>query len=122
MLSAEAIEALAIQPGDRILLLPCGAGETARQLAPLVPLGVVVGMDPDDDQVRAARAASREIDNVMYVTAGVEEVPWKQDYFSHVILGSSPPAMTEVNRILVHGGKAFLLQTGQVFLLGSKAQ
>ena len=114
MLSPEVIAFLAIQPGDRILHLRCGDGAIARQLAALVPLGVVVGVDPDDDQVRAARAASTDIENVLFVNAGIEEIPWKADYFSHALLDQAFSEMGEVYRVLAPSGKVFLLDEGKV--------
>jgi len=101
------LTALAISPKDRILHYPCGDGSLCHQIAALVPLGVVIGLDSDDN-VRAARAADRDVENVMFVPCDGHEIPWKEDFFSHVIAGNQDLPLREIQRVLAEGGRAFL--------------
>jgi ubiquinone/menaquinone biosynthesis C-methylase UbiE len=99
-------------PNDRILHYPCGDGSLCRKIAALVPLGVAIGLDADD-AVRAARAASLDVDNVMFIPCDGHEIPWKEDFFSHVIVGNQELPLREIVRVLAEGGRAFL-ETGEL--------
>jgi ubiquinone/menaquinone biosynthesis C-methylase UbiE len=103
---------LSLSPNDRVLHYPCGDGALCRQIAALVPLGVVIGLDSDDN-VRAARVASRDVDNVMFVPCDGHEIPWKEDVFSHVIVGNQDLPLREIVRVLAEGGRAFL-ESGEI--------
>ena len=70
-----------------------------------VPLGLVVGIDPSDDQIHAARAASRDIDNIMYVCSDLEEIPWRDGFFTHIFLDATPTSMEEIHRVLADNGQ-----------------
>jgi trans-aconitate 2-methyltransferase len=50
---------LAPQPGERILDLGCGTGRLTAEIGPLVPGGVVVGLDPSARMLRVASQAAR---------------------------------------------------------------
>ncbi len=95
---------LTFSPHDRILVYPCGDGSKCRELAAQVPLGLVVGMDPGDDQIRAARAASRDVDNIMYVCSDLREIPWKDGFFTHIFLSVAEES-AELKRVLAEGGR-----------------
>jgi ubiquinone/menaquinone biosynthesis C-methylase UbiE len=103
---------LAISPNGRILHYPCGDGSLCAEIAALVPLGVVIGLDTDDN-VRAARAAWCDLDNAMFVPCDGHEIPWKEDFFSCVIVGNQDLPLREIQRVLAEGGRA-LLDSGQV--------
>lgn len=62
--------AAGVRPGMHVLDVGCGAGHTSLLLAELVGQeGRVVGVDNAADAVAAARARSRDVDNVEYVHA-----------------------------------------------------
>jgi ubiquinone/menaquinone biosynthesis C-methylase UbiE len=103
---------LTISPNSRILHYPCGDGSLCAEIAPLLPLGVAIGLDTDDN-VRAARAAWRDLDNVMFIPCDGHEIPWKEDFFSCVIVGNQDLPLREIQRVLAEGGRA-LLDSGQV--------
>ncbi len=98
---------LAISPNDRILHYPCGDGSLCREIAALAPLGVVIGLDSDDN-VRTARVAALDVENAMFVPCDGHEIPWKEDFFSHVIVGNQELPLREIVRVLAEGGRAFL--------------
>jgi len=70
-----------------------------------VPLGLVVGIDPSDDVIRAARFEARDIDNIMFVWMDGAEIPWRDGFFTHAILTETPAALDEIQRVLAEGGQ-----------------
>lgn len=115
-ITEQTIELMSLGPRDRILDLGCGDGWTCRRLARMVPEGLVVGLDVSDEMVRLARLASRDMDNIMFLNAGVAGIPWKEDFFSHVIsveafyyFPDPLQALREAHRVLAPSGRFFML-------------
>jgi arsenite methyltransferase len=105
-----------IAPTDNILDAGCGAGWLSRILAGFANEGRVVGMDISDEMVRHARQKSAEFANLVFVVGGVEEIPWEDHFFDHVISVESSyywpdPAqgIRELHRVLREGGSAWIL-------------
>ena len=115
-ITEKTIALMGIGAGDRILDLGCGNGWACRRLAPMVPEGLVVGLDISDEMVRQARALSLDLDNVLFLSSGAEGIPWKEDFFSHVLSVESfyyypdpARALRETHRVLAPGGRFFML-------------
>lgn len=111
-----ALEQMQLAPTDNILDVGCGAGWLSRRLAKLVPQGRVVGMDVSVEMIRHARRASVDLENLMFVTGEVEEIPWESNFFTRAISVESsyywpdPPAgVREMFRVLKPGGSAWIL-------------
>ncbi len=71
------------QPGERVLDVGCGLGETTRVLAELVgPTGEVVGIDAGERFVEtaAAEAAAAGVENVAYVAGDVQVADMGTDF------------------------------------------
>ena len=73
-------------------------------------------MDISDEMIQRARRANRAFDNLMFVTGGVEEIPWQPNFFSHAISVESSyywpdPAAgaREIFRVVKQGGSAWML-------------
>jgi len=103
-------------PDDKILDVGCGAGWLCGILADKVPQGQVVGMDVADEMVRRARQRHPERPNLMFIIAGVEDIPWDDNFFNKIVSIESAyywpdPAqgMRELLRVLQPGGEARLL-------------
>ena len=99
-----------IQPGDRILDLHAGDGQSSRDLALQAPQGVLVGLVSGLELLHQARVNTRELDNTFFVEAEPQAIPWKEDYFSHAIARRplDGAALRDVYRVLAEGGRVFL--------------
>ncbi|MGZ4815616.1 MAG: class I SAM-dependent methyltransferase, partial [Terriglobales bacterium] len=89
-ITEQAIRHMDLRAGERVLDLGCGTGWASRMLARLVGegpagFGQVVGLDVSDEMVRRARAQSRDFENVMYVWAPADRIPWEENYFDKVL-------------------------------------
>jgi len=110
------LEKMRLAAADNVLDVGCGAGWLSRRLAKHVPQGRVVGMDVSDEMIRCARRASVDVENLMFVTGEVEEIPWEPNFFAHAISVESsyywrdPAAgIREIFRVLKSGGSARIL-------------
>jgi SAM-dependent methyltransferase len=105
-----------LRPTDNVLDVGCGAGWLARLLAQRVPEGRVVGMDVSDQMIRRARRKHADLEHVLFIVGGVEEIPWEQNFFDKAISVESAyywpdPAtgLREIFRVLREGGSAWIL-------------
>jgi len=111
-----ALELMQIAPAENVVDIGCGAGWLSRILARRAPEGRIVGMDISDEMVRHARQKSVEIENLVFVVGGVDEIPWESNFFEKAISVESSyywpdPArgIREVHRVLREGGSAWIL-------------
>jgi SAM-dependent methyltransferase len=81
-LGRRALAALAPRPGERILDIGCGGGETTRDLAKAVaPDGAVVGIDLSAAVLAFARRAAKDYACVRFVQADAEAYPFEPASF-----------------------------------------
>jgi SAM-dependent methyltransferase len=81
-LGRRALAALAPRPGESILDIGCGGGETALELAGLVaPDGRVVGMDISAAALAFARRAAERCERVRFVQADAQLFPFEPAAF-----------------------------------------
>ena len=116
-----AVRRMELRPGERVLDLGCGSGWATRLLARLVSdgpegFGQVVGLDISDEMVRRARAASRDVDNVLYVTGSAQQIPWEENFFDKVLSVESfyyypdqERVLGELFRVMAPKGRLFIL-------------
>ncbi len=105
-----------IQARDRILEIGCGEGWACRLLANIASEGLVVGLDVSDEMIRNARAKSAAQENLLLVWAGAEQIPWQENYFTHILsvesfyyIENPERALQEMYRVLEPGGSVWIL-------------
>jgi ubiquinone/menaquinone biosynthesis C-methylase UbiE len=112
----QTLDLMDVQPGDRVLDLGCGTGWASRRIARVVTEGEVVGLDVADEMLRRAERASADLSNVRYVWGSAEKIPAPDNHFTKVLSVESfyyyaeqGKALDELRRVLVPGGKLFIL-------------
>jgi SAM-dependent methyltransferase len=114
----EGLRALAPRPGDRVLDVGCGFGDTARRLAELVgPSGRVVGVDVAPRFVETARreAADAGVANASFAVVDVQtgELPGGFDLafsrFGTMFFASPVAALRNIRGALVPGGRLVMV-------------
>lgn len=100
---------------ERVLHLGFGDGEVTCRMARRAPEGMVLGVDPSDANVRAARRRAVDLDNVMFVVGSPEEIPWQDNFFSVLLTAGvtaewarPEQAAREMFRVLGPGGRLYL--------------
>ncbi len=97
-----------LKPNDRVLLLTMPSIEEVRRIASCVSEGIVVGV-LHREEVYEARRLLRDEMNVMITPADPGGVlPWRDDFFSVVYAPLLEEPSSEVLRVLVPGGTAWL--------------
>ncbi len=117
-IAGQTIAGMALKAGDRVLDLSCGVGWATRMLAEAVEggQGMAVGMDISDEMIARARAASRDLENVLFTIGPADEIPWRDEYFEKALSIESfyyyhdqEAVLRELYRVLVPGGSLFIL-------------
>jgi len=104
-----------IEPGERVLDLGSGAGTDSLVAAQMVgPAGSVTGIDMTPEMLEKARASAAEmgVDNVTFIEADAERLPFDDDAFDVVIsngvidmIPDKDAVFSESFRVLVPGGR-----------------
>lgn len=105
-----------LPPDSRVLDIGCGDGWTARLVAQSLPEGAVFGLDVSTEMVLEARRLSADLENILFAPGAAEEIPWAEDYFTHVLSIESAYywsdislAAREIFRVTAYGGSFHIL-------------
>ncbi len=81
-------------PNAKVLLIPILKGW--QQL----PVGQLIGISTDLDEVDAARALAEELKRVdcMFIEGSENAIPWRDEYFDEAYLGC--PLTDEIRRVM----------------------
>ena len=116
--SERLLDALALQPGQTVLELACGTGETGFGAARAVgPEGTALLTDFAPKMVEATRREARELglDNVETRVMDAERMDLADDSvdavlcrFGYMLMADRPAALAETRRVLREGGRLAL--------------
>ncbi len=115
------IELSGIRKGHRVLDLAGGTGDLAGRFSPLVgPEGLVVLSDINNSMLSIGRDKLTDkglIENLQFVQADAEMLPFPDDYFDCITIGfglrnvtDKPKALASMLRVLKPGGRCLVLE------------
>jgi SAM-dependent methyltransferase len=112
------LAAAAVRPGDRILDVGCGTGQTTRDIARIAVDGSALGVDLSSQMTTLARdtALAEGLENVDFLYADAQIHPFESAAFDVVIsrmgsmfFGDPVAAFSNLHRALRPGGRLVLL-------------
>ncbi len=116
-----AIQSCALRPGLRVLDLAGGSGDLSAKISPLVKIqGQVVLSDINEDMLRVGRGRLLNqgiFNNILFVRANAESLPFPENYFDRVIIGfglrnvtHKEKALSAMYHVIKPGGKLVILE------------
>ncbi len=110
------LERFELPPDSRVLDLGCGDGWAARLAARGLTSGAVFGLDVSPEMIFLARRLSVDLENTLFAPGSAAEIPWAENYFTHVLSIESAYYWTdvvlaagEIYRVTAGGGSFHIL-------------
>jgi|GEM_PF-1163915 len=125
------LEEIQLRRGDRVIDIGSGTGWLARDMARRANEGEVVGIDISEALLRRARQLTdREskypYDNMMFLVADVEDIPYPDAYFNYAVSTISlsfwidpVKGLREIGRVLKDDGKLYVADVCEGTLAGA---
>jgi ubiquinone/menaquinone biosynthesis C-methylase UbiE len=112
------IKEMKLKPESYVLDVGCGTGWAVFQISPLVPLGIVCGLDLSPEMIEKAKQKLSSMNNIEFVVSNAERIPYPSQYFDFVYSTSSfhhyaNPlfVLGEMKRVLKPNGELFILES-----------
>lgn len=98
-----------LRPDDRVLMLSIPGNRELASVAGALTDGALVALG-NTDEVDAARASFAALENVLFLDARPDAIPWRGGYFTKIL---TPPhqgelirrCASELQRVLAPGGE-----------------
>lgn len=98
-----------LRPDDRVLLLAIPSQDEIARLSGVLTVGLLVALGTAED-VDTARAGVARLENVMFLNARPDAIPWRDAFFTTIVV---PPHLEsllrssadELHRVLAPGGQ-----------------
>lgn len=110
------LAAAAVTPGDRVLDVGCGTGQTTRAAARLAGAGHALGVDLSERMIELARRRAAGLPGALFLRADAQRHPFRPGGADVAIsrtgamfFGDPPAAFANVARALRPGGRLVLL-------------
>ena len=115
-LATDLLRHAALRPGERVLDVACGTGVVARLASQQVgATGTVAGLDVNPGMLAVARSITSPGTSIEWYEASAESMPLPAEAFDVVLcqlslqfMSDKLPALQEMRRVLVHGGRMIL--------------
>ena len=102
-----------LRAADRVLMLSIPGEREVESLARQLTEGSLVALGTADE-VDVSRARFSRLDNVLFLTARPDAIPWREAFFTKIV--ASPEQETllrsceaELHRVLAPGGEILIL-------------
>ena len=131
-LATDLIRLAALRSGERVLDVACGTGVVARlALQQVGATGTVAGLDVNPGMLAVARSITSPGTSIEWYEASAESIPLPDEVFDVVLcqlslqlMSDKLPALQEMRRVLVHGGRMILNvpgPAGRIFAILAEA-
>jgi ubiquinone/menaquinone biosynthesis C-methylase UbiE len=80
VLAEQEIGRLKLSGGERVLDVGCGDGKVTAEIAPLVPHGSVLGVDPSHNMIDFAAGHFGAVPNLRFEVADVRNLPYREEF------------------------------------------
>ena len=126
---ARILNALSLNPGDRVLDVGAGPGHQAFEMSSIVGAsGRIDGVDPAESAIEIARRRCSDLRNVRFHLGQASELPFDEATFDAVMssqvfeyLDDIASGLAEKHRVLKSGGRVLVHDTHWAHLCGTQA-
>lgn len=99
----------ALRSDDRVLFLAIPSEAELANIARILMRGVVVALG-NDSEVEEGRRTMADWDNVLFLSASPDRIPWRSAYFTKIMVPPQlerilPSVANELHRVLAPGGE-----------------